>query len=99
MPCLAKMAEKMRMDYEQIFGITKLKMQAFSGNDSRGHCSESQLDDGEDDHPDRHIINIWVNLRRELRSLRSDTLFVTQNNIFVNQMNKNFLFYGIYGNN
>ena len=30
MPCLAKMAEKMRIDYEQIFGITKLKLQAFS---------------------------------------------------------------------
>ena len=30
MPCLAKMAEKMRMDDEQIFGITKLKLQAFS---------------------------------------------------------------------
>ena len=30
MPCLAKMVEKMRMDDEQIFGITKLKLQAFS---------------------------------------------------------------------
>ena len=30
MPCLAKMAEKMRMDDERIFGITKLKLQAFS---------------------------------------------------------------------
>ena len=30
MPCLAKMAEKMKMDDERIFGITKLKLQAFS---------------------------------------------------------------------
>ena len=30
MPCLAQMAEKMRMDDERIFGITKLKLQAFS---------------------------------------------------------------------
>ena len=30
MPCVAKMAEKMRMDDERIFGITKLKLQAFS---------------------------------------------------------------------
>ena len=30
MPCLAKMTEKMRMDDERIFGITKLKPQAFS---------------------------------------------------------------------
>ena len=30
MPCLAKMAEKIRMDDERIFGITKLKLQAFS---------------------------------------------------------------------
>ena len=30
MPCLAKMAEKMRMDDERIFGITTLKLQAFS---------------------------------------------------------------------
>ena len=30
MPCLAKMAEKMRIDDEQIFGITMLKLQAFS---------------------------------------------------------------------
>ena len=30
MPCLAKMAEKMRVDHERIFGITKLKLQAFS---------------------------------------------------------------------
>ena len=30
MSCLAKMAEKMRMDDEPIFGITKLKLQAFS---------------------------------------------------------------------
>ena len=30
MPCLAKMAEKMRMDDVRIFGITKLKLQAFS---------------------------------------------------------------------
>ena len=30
MPCLAKMAKKMRMDDEQIFGITKLKLLAFS---------------------------------------------------------------------
>ena len=30
MPGLAKMAEKMRMDDERIFGITKLKLQAFS---------------------------------------------------------------------
>ena len=29
MPCLAKMTEKMRIDDEQIFGITKLKLQAF----------------------------------------------------------------------
>ena len=29
MPCLAKMAGKMRMGDEQIFGITKLKLQAF----------------------------------------------------------------------
>ena len=29
-PCLAKIAEKMKMDDEQIFGITKLKLQAFS---------------------------------------------------------------------
>ena len=28
MPCLTKMAEKMRMDDERIFGITKLKLQA-----------------------------------------------------------------------
>ena len=30
MPCLEKMAEKMRLDDERIFGITKLKLQAFS---------------------------------------------------------------------
>ena len=30
MPCLEKMAEKMRLDDEQIIGITKLKVQAFS---------------------------------------------------------------------
>ena len=30
MPCLAKMAEKMRIDDEQISGITMLKLQAFS---------------------------------------------------------------------
>ena len=30
MPCLAKMAKKMRIDDEQIFGITMLKLQAFS---------------------------------------------------------------------
>ena len=30
MPCLEKMAEKMRLDDEQIFGITKLKLQAIS---------------------------------------------------------------------
>ena len=29
MPCLAKMTEKMRMDDEQIFGITKLKLHGF----------------------------------------------------------------------
>ena len=29
-PCLAKMALKMRMDDEGVFGITKLKLQAFS---------------------------------------------------------------------
>ena len=30
MPCLAKIAEKMRMDDKRIFGITMLKLQAFS---------------------------------------------------------------------
>ena len=30
MPCLAKMVVRMRMDDERIFGITKLKLQAFS---------------------------------------------------------------------
>ena len=30
MPYLAKMAEKMRMDDERIFGITKLELRAFS---------------------------------------------------------------------
>ena len=30
MPCLEKMAEKMRLDDERIFRITKLKLQAFS---------------------------------------------------------------------
>ena len=30
MPCQAKMAEKMRMDDKRNFGITKLKLQAFS---------------------------------------------------------------------
>ena len=30
MPCLEKMTEKMRLDDERIFGITKLKLQAFS---------------------------------------------------------------------
>ena len=30
MPCLAKMAKKIRIDDEQIFGITMLKLQAFS---------------------------------------------------------------------
>ena len=30
MPCLAEMAKKMRIDDEQIFGITMLKLQAFS---------------------------------------------------------------------
>ena len=30
MLCLAKMAEKMRMDDERIFGIIKLKLQVFS---------------------------------------------------------------------
>ena len=30
MPCLEKMAEKMSLDDERIFGITKLKLQAFS---------------------------------------------------------------------
>ena len=30
MPCLEKMAEKRRLDDERIFGITKLKLQAFS---------------------------------------------------------------------
>jgi len=29
-PCLEKMAEKLRLDDERIFGITKLKLQAFS---------------------------------------------------------------------
>ena len=65
MPCLAKMAEKMRMDDERIFGST--------GNDSRGHCCKSQFDDGEDEHPDRYITNIRVYLSRELRSFRSDS--------------------------
>ena len=62
------MAEKMRMYDERILGITGI-----TGNDSRGHCCESQLDDGEDEHPDRYIINIRVNVRRELLSLRSDS--------------------------
>ena len=30
MPCLAKMAEMIRMDDKRFFGITKLKLQAFS---------------------------------------------------------------------
>ena len=30
MPCLAKMATKMRIDDKQIFGITMLKLQAFN---------------------------------------------------------------------
>ena len=30
MPCLAKMAEKMRIDDERIFGITMLKLHSFS---------------------------------------------------------------------
>ena len=30
MPCLEKMAQKMTLDDERIFGITKLKLQAFS---------------------------------------------------------------------
>ena len=76
MPCLAKMAEKMSIDDKQIFGITMLKLQALSlessGNDSRGHCCESQLVDGEDEHPDCYII-IRIYLRREFRSLRSDS--------------------------
>ena len=36
---------------------------ARNGNDFRGHCCESQLDDGEDEHPDRYIINIRLYLR------------------------------------
>ena len=43
------------------------------GNDSRGHCCKSQLDDGEEEHPDRYIINIRVYLRIEFRSLRLDS--------------------------
>ena len=30
MPCLEKMAKKMRLDDKRIFGITKLKLQPFS---------------------------------------------------------------------
>ena len=44
-----------------------------TGNDSRGHCCKSQHDDGEDEHPNRYIINIRVYLRIEFRSLRSDS--------------------------
>ena len=47
-----------------------------TGNDSKGHCCESQLDDGEDAHPDRYIINIRVYLSGEFRSLRSDSLTI-----------------------
>ena len=66
----------MRMDDERIFGITKLKLQAFSLAALEmilGDSCESQLSDGEDEHPDCYIINIRVYLRRELGSLRSDS--------------------------
>ena len=72
------MAEKMRMGDKGIFGITKLKLQAFrlsvsTGNDSGGHCCKSRLNNGEVEHSERYMINIRVYLRKEFRSVRSDS--------------------------
>ena len=71
-----------------------------TGNDSRGHCCKSQLDDGEDEHPDRYKMNIRVYLGENFVNWdQIVTLFVTPNSLFVNQMTKNTIFYGIYCNN
>ena len=62
------------MDDERIFGITKLKLQAFSLA-----ALEMILGDifvkvtSMMEHPDRYMINIRVCLKREIRSLRSDS--------------------------
>ena len=44
-----------------------------AGNESGGHCCESHLNDGVVEHSDYYMINIRVYLRREFRSLRSDS--------------------------
>ena len=62
------------MDDERIFGITKLKLQAFSLA-----ALEISLGDivvkvtSMMEHPDRYMINSRICLRREFHSLRSDS--------------------------
>ena len=64
------------MDDERIFGITKLKLQAFSLaalEMSLGDIVVKVTSMMEVQHPDRYMINIRVYLRRKFRSLRPDS--------------------------
>ena len=64
MPCQAQMAEKMRMDDERIFGITKLKLQAALEMILGDMRVTSMMERSSIQIPDRYMINIRVYLRR-----------------------------------
>ena len=83
------MAEKMSMDDEQIIGITKLKLQAFSlaalefilgaivvkvrSMMERTSIQTTAVD----------VINIWVYLKRDFTSLRSDKHTICDSKHFI----------------
>ena len=88
MPYLAKMAEKMRMDDERTFGITKLELRAFSLAaleiilgvivvKVRSMMERTSIQTTVD------IINIRVYLRRDFPSLRSDNHTICDSKHFI----------------
>ena len=83
------MAEKMSMDDEQIIGITKLKLQAFSLAATeiilgaivvkvRSMMERTSIQTTAVD-----VINIWVYLKRDFTSLRSDNHTICDSKHFI----------------